>query len=111
MTEERYHLYLAPFNQGTAQIALNEKYARATPDYVMIYNKGEKPEGFKEMTEAELHLLPPDGLKWLREVNVVIIQVFYKERMEEMERANKKFMEDFEKELQAEREKLLKQKE
>ena len=111
MTEERYHLYLAPFNKDTAQIALNERYARATSDYVMIYNKGEKPEGFKEMTEEDLHLLPPDGLKWLNEVNVIIIQVFYNERMEERERANRKFMEEFEKELQAEREKLLKQKE
>ena len=111
MTEERYHLYLAPFNSETAQIALNEKYARATPDYVMLYNKGECPKGYKEMTDAELHLLPKDGLKWLNEINILVIQEFYKARMDEMERANRKFMEEFEKELQAEREKLLKQKE
>lgn len=111
MTEERYHLYLAPFNSETAQIALNEKYARATPDYVMIYNKGECPEGYKEMTEEALHLLPKDGLKWLNEVNLLVIQEFTKERMDEIERANRRFMEAFENELKAEREKLLRKKE
>ena len=110
MTEERYHLYIAPFTNETAQQAFREKYARATPDYVMVYRKEECPERFKEMTDAELHLLPSDGIKWLNGANTTIIQEFVAEHMEAQERANRKFMEAFEKELKAEREKLLQQK-
>jgi hypothetical protein len=99
MEEVRYHLYVAPFTQETAQIALNEKYARATPSHVMIYNtNSECPAGYREMTEDDLHLLPDDSLKWLYETNNVIIQQFVAMRMEEQERANKKFLEEFEKE-------------
>ena len=109
-TEEvRYHLYVAPFNSQTAAIAMEQRYARATSTHVMIYNTGECPELFKEMTDAELHLLPKESLKWLREVNTIIIQQFIAERMEEHERANKKFLEEFEREMQKEREKLLEQ--
>ena len=112
MTEERWHLYVAPFNSETAQIALTERYSRATSSHVMIYRVNpECPEGYKEMTEEELHLLPTDSLKWLLEVNTIIIQRFINERMEEQERANRKFLEEFERELQIEREKLLEQKE
>lgn len=112
MEEVRYHLYVAPFTQETAQIALNEKYARATPSHVMIYNtNSECPAGYKEMTEDDLHLLPDDSLKWLYETNNVIIQQFVAMRMEEQERANKKFLEEFEKELEIEKQKLLRQKE
>lgn len=112
MTEERYHLYVAPFNQETAQIAMNERYARATPTHVMIYRTNpECPEGFKEMTDEYVHLLPADSMKWLQETNSVIIQQFIARRMEENERANRKFMEEFERELEIERQKLLKQKE
>lgn len=112
MTEERYHLYVAPFNKETAQAALNEQYARATHTHVMIYRtNAECPKGFKEMTDDDVHLLPADSLKWLKETNNVIIQAFITQRMEEHERANKKFMEDFERELEIERQKLLQQKE
>ena len=112
MTEEKYHLYVAPFNNETAQIALNEKYARAASTHVMIYKTGgECPKGYKEMTDADIHLLPTESLKWLREVNGAIIQQFVKDRMEEQERANKKFLEEFERELEIEREKLLQRKE
>ena len=109
--EERYHLYVAPFNAETAKIALEERYSRATNTHVLIYNMKECPEGFKEMTEEDLHLLPNDSLKWLREVNTIIIQQFITQHMEEQERANRKFLEEFERELQIEREKLLQQKE
>ena len=67
--EERWHLYLAPFNSETAAIAMAERYARATPTHVMIYNeKDECPDGFKEMTEETLYLLPVEDRKWLKEV-------------------------------------------
>lgn len=112
MTEERWHLYVAPFNAETAQIALTERYSRAAATYVIIYRTNpETPEGYKEMTEDDLGLLPTEALKWLREVNVVIIQAFINEKMEEQERANRQFQEEFERQLQIEREKLLQQKE
>jgi hypothetical protein len=77
VTEERWHLYLAPFNSETAAIAMAERYARATPTHVMIYNeKDECPDGFKEMTEETLYLLPVEDRKWLKEVNNIIIQQF-----------------------------------
>jgi thioesterase domain-containing protein len=108
--EERWHLYLAPFNSETAAIAMAERYARAMPTHVMIYNeKDECPDGFKEMTEETLYLLPVEDRKWLKEVNNIIIQQFIVRHMEEQERANKKFLEEFERELQKEREKLLQQ--
>ena len=108
MTEERWHLYVAPFTPETAEIAMNERYARASASHVMIYRiNPECPEGYKEMTEADVHLLPSDSLKWLREVNNIIIEQFISEKMEEQERANKRFLEEFEHELQVEREKLL----
>ena len=112
MTEERWHLYVAPFNSETAQAALNEKYSRVTVSHVMIYRTNpETPDGYKEMTSDELGLLPVDSLKWLQEVNNVIIQQFISEKMEEQERANKAFLAEFERELEAEREKLLKKEE
>ena len=110
MTEEKYHLFVAPFTETTAAIAMSERYALATASHVMIYRTNpECPESFREMTEENLHLLPDESLKWLREMNITIIQDFRNRKMEEQERANKKFLEDFERELEAEKQKLLQQ--
>lgn len=107
MTTETYRLYAAPFNSETAQAAMNSEYARATPTHVIVYSTGEKPKGFKEITKETLSLLPKEDMKWLAEINRGIIQDFVKKHMEEQERANKQFLEDFERELEKERQKLL----
>lgn len=108
MTEVRYHLFVAPFNERTAAVALSERYALVTASHVMIYRENpDCPEEYREMTEENLHLLPKDSLTWLREVNNTIIQTFISQKMEEQERANRAFLEAFERELEIEKQKLL----
>lgn len=109
MKTEKYRLFVAPFNSETAKIALDERYARATKTHVLIYKTGKKPEGYKEMTDADLHFLPQKDRKWLQEVNMVIMQKFLMENREKANEANAKFFEEFEKELEKEREALSKQ--
>lgn len=109
MKTEKYHLYVAPFNEKTAEIALNEAYSKATKTHILIYRKGKCPDGYKEMKEADLYLLPASDAKWLREINMMLIQKFMMKNREKQEKANIKFLNDFEKELEIEREKLKKQ--
>lgn len=109
MKTEKYRLFVAPFNSETAKAALDEPYARATNTHVLIYKKGKRPEGYKEMTDADLHFLPQKDKKWLKEVNMIIMQRFLMENQEKANEANAKFFEEFEKELEKEREALSKQ--
>ena len=106
MREERYRLYAAPFNKDTAEIALNEQYARATKTHVLIYKRGKCPTGYKEITDANAYMLPAADQKWLKEVNLLLMREFMQRNREAEEKAGMKFLEEFEKELQIEREKL-----
>lgn len=111
MKTEKYHLYVAPFNEETAGIALNEAYSKATKTHILVYRKGKCPDGYKELKEENLHLLPASDVKWLKEINMLLIQQFMMKNREREERANQKFFSEFERELQVEREKLKQQEE
>ena len=103
MRTEKYRLYAAPFNTETATVALSESYSRATKTHVLIYKRGKCPDGFKEMTDDTIHLLPSADRKWLLEMNMALIQEFVQKDADRKESANKKFLEEFEKELEKER--------
>ena len=109
MKTEKYRLFVAPFNSETAKEALDEPYARATNTHVLIYKKGKKPDGYKEMKDADLHFLPQKDRKWLQDVNMILMQMFLVENQEKSKEADKKFFAEFEKELEKEREALSKQ--
>ena len=94
---ERFRLYAAAFNKETAEIALNEPYSKASKTHVLVY---------KEITDENIYLLPVSDREWLGEVNQVIMQRFLLEHRAEEEAANKRFLEEFERELEIEREKL-----
>lgn len=106
MRAEKYRLYVAPFNQETAKVALSEPYAKASKTHILLYKKGKKPDEYKEITDENINLLPAADRKWLQEINVRLIREFMREHREEEERANKKFLEEFERELQIEKQKL-----
>lgn len=106
MRAEKYRLYVAPFNQDTAKVALSEPYAKASKTHILLYKKGKKPDEYKEITDENINLLPAADRKWLQEINVRLIREFMREHREEEERANKKFLEEFERELQIEKQKL-----
>ena len=105
-TTERYHLYAAAFNRETAEIALNEPYSKASKTHILIYRKEGCPEGYKEIKDADVFMLPSTDQQWLGEVNKMLIQRFLIEHREERERADKKFLEELERELENERRKL-----
>lgn len=109
MKTEKYHLYIGMLNPENINTALNEAYSRATKTHVLIYKQGKAPEGFKEIKETDMFRLPNSDLEWLKEVNMAVIQKFMIQHEAEKRRAEKKFLEEFEKELQKEREKLSKQ--
>lgn len=109
MTIEKYHLYVAAFNRDTAQIALNEPYAKASKTHILVYRKGRCPKGYKEMKDADTGLLPREDQKWVQEMNLILIGKFLEEHEKEREKADKKFLEEFERELETERQKLAEQ--
>ena len=109
MRTEKYRLYIGMLTPENITTALNEAYSRATKTHVLIYKQGKGPEGFKEITDADVFRLPNADLKWLKEVNMAVIQKFMLQHEEKQRKAEKKFLEEFEKELQKEREKLSKQ--
>lgn len=106
MRTEKYRLYVAPFNQETAKVALSEPYAKASKTHILLYKKGKKPDEYKEITDENINLLPAVDRKWLQEINVRLIREFMLNHREEEERANEKFLEEFERELQIEKQKL-----
>lgn len=106
---EKYRLFAATTRNDTMRTALDETYSKASGTHILIYKKGKCPAGFKEIKEPDIHLLPSADREWLREVNLVILKAFEKKYAEEEEKANKKFLNDFEKELESERRKLQEQ--
>lgn len=109
MKTERYRLYIGTLTEENVTAALNEAYSRATRTHVLIYKKGRKPDGFKEVTDVDVFRLPVSDQKWLQEVNTEIMRLFLIQHAEEEKRAERKFLTEFEKELEKEREKLAQQ--
>ena len=109
MKTEKYRLYIGMLNPANINTALNESYSRATRTHVLIYKRGKSPEGFKEMTDMDLFRLPASDRKWLQEINTEIMRDFVIRHAEEEKRAERKFLDQFAKELEKEREKLSKQ--
>lgn len=103
---ERFRLYAAAFNMETAEIALNEPYSKASKTHILVYKRGRCPKGYKEITDEIIYLLPVSDREWLSEVNQVIMQRFLLEHRAEEEAANKKFLAEFERELEIERQRL-----
>ena len=107
--KETWRLYVAPTRRDTMRTALNEAYAKASGTHVLIYKQGKKPNGFKEITDAEIELLPSADKEWLRETNLEVTKLFIAEHEAEVQRAGMKFLSEFERELAVEREKLAQQ--
>lgn len=106
MKQEKWRLFVAPTRNDTMRAALDEAYSKASGTHILIYKKGKCPPGYKEMKDENLHLLPTADREWLNEVNLNVIAEFEKRHAAEQERANMKFLEQFEKELAIERGKL-----
>ena len=107
MTTAKYNLFAAKTNPETMKAAMEEKYGRITPTYVLIYREGdESPAGFKQMGENELRFLTKRDLEWLTDTNIAVMEAFVKAHREEEERAMLKFMEEFRANLEAEQKKI-----
>lgn len=106
MKQEKWRLFVAPTRNDTMRAALDEAYSKASGTHILIYKKGKCPPGYKEMKDGNLELLPAADREWLNDVNMNVIAAFEKRHEAEQERANIKFLERFEKELEIERGKL-----
>lgn len=106
MIVKKYHLYVGVLNTKTIQQAMEESFVRASQTHILIYKEGECPEGFKEITDENIYLLPSADIKWLCEVNIELMKQFRADHEEECRRAEEQFVKDFETELEAEKRKL-----
>lgn len=106
MKEEAYYLYVGMLNPESIKVGLDESFSKVTKTHVLVYKKGKCPNGFKEISGVDYYRLPMSDRKWVQEANTAIMRLFLMEHKEEEERAGKKFLEDLERELQKEDEKL-----
>lgn len=102
---EKYKLFAAICNAETMRIALETPYSRVSNGYILLYKQGDAPAGYKEMTPEILEILTDDEKKWLKDVNLAIIQLFLQEHKEEARKGMLAFGKRFERELQSEVEK------
>lgn len=102
---EKYKLFAAICNADTMRIALETPYSRVSNGYILLYKQGDAPAGYKEMTPEILEILTDDEKKWLKDVNLAIIQLFLQEHKEEARKGMLAFGKRFERELQSEVEK------
>lgn len=100
-----YKLYAAACTGKTMKTAMMTPFARISNGYILLYTKGDAPEGYKELTPAILEILTKDELDWLRDVNIAVMQEFLQEHEEEARKGMIAFGQRFEEELKAEMEK------
>ena len=66
MSEERiYRLYAMAVSYKNIERAMQARFSRVTPGYVMIYTDGEAPENSVEITGEDVKRLSKDDEAWL----------------------------------------------
>lgn len=68
-----YRLYALPPTWDSILLAVNERFSRATPSYVLIYTAGKQPDGSQQITEDNQKLLSSDDQTWLLESGAMIL--------------------------------------
>lgn len=102
----RYRLYAAVTDQSTVKAAFEAPYSRINGRYALIYKRGKAPTGYKEITDKIEALLAESDRQWIQETNARIMAQFVSEHKEAQHMGIMDFAKRFEKELEAEREKM-----
>lgn len=69
-----YKLYALDANEDGIRQAAQERFARITPFYILVYCKdGTAPKGGIEMTQTETHRLSSQDEQWLLDCNIAIL--------------------------------------
>lgn len=107
MRSETYKLFLAPYSVSALETAMSVPFSRATNHYVLIYKRGNRPSAeFKQMGLEQIRMLGKRDMEWLHDVNMEIATDFLRRHSAEEKRAAEKFLQEFQNELEAEKEKL-----
>ena len=104
MRSETYRLFVAAYSVDAMETAISMPYSRATNQYVLIYKRGNRPSpAFKQMGLEQIRMLRKSDLEWLQGVNAEIAMDFLRRHSDEEKRAAEKFLEEFQRELEAEK--------
>jgi len=106
MKNIRYKLYAMKVSQEGLRIAEREQFSMVTPTHILIYRRPwrKTPEGVK-VVASDIRLSAKET-EWLRECNFSIMRAFAEEHEQTATAGMESFVDAFERELMAEREKL-----
>ena len=104
MIKETWKLYKAEADENSIAEAMKQEYARISGEKVLIYCRGKKPNGFTNVKDE--HTLTKEETAWIGESNIAIMTAFSEKHRKEREKAERSFLERFERELEKEREKM-----
>lgn len=102
----RYRLYAAKLGRETIREAIENPLSRISGGYALIYKQGKAPEGYREVIGEAVGLLTETDREWLKDANMAIMLKFAKEHTEARRKGIRDFAARFERELEAEREKM-----
>ncbi|WP_298021034.1 hypothetical protein [uncultured Dysosmobacter sp.] len=106
MKKIRYKLYAMKVSQEGLQRAERERFFMVTPTHILIYRRPwrKMPEGVKAVA-PDIRLSEKET-EWLRECNLSIMRAFAEKHEQTAAAGMESFVDAFERELMAEREKL-----
>lgn len=101
-----YRLYAMRMSDDSISKAVGERFNRITPDYVLIYTDGEKPDNSVLLKDADASRLTDGDQRWLLDCNMVVIAEEAKKHEAEFSQELSERIDALEKFLKAEKEKL-----
>lgn len=101
-----YRLYALSVSRKTVALVAQERFARVTPYYVLIYTQGEKPEGAIEIADGEEKRLSDQDERWLIDCAIVILAEEIEKHKPELFEALSERIQELEAELQRRKEEL-----
>lgn len=107
MTEKKkkYRLFAMRPDADGVRAAAKNAYSRITPQYVLIYKAGRKPDGALEIKGEDLSRLTVSDERWLFESNLKIIAEEAKTKKPETEKKLRSMVDELERALEEERRK------
>lgn len=96
----KYHLYLMSLDRENFSFAVDERFSRITPLYILVYTQ-KKLKGFSEITNdnAVLELSKAD-LDWLDGCNLCIMREILRKNVNMLKEAQERFIADLGKQLE-----------
>lgn len=94
-----YRLFALSLNRRNVELAADERFSRVTPNYVLIYTTGAKPDGSIGVAAWEVDQLSEADRVWLYDCNTAILAEESEKRKPEVIRSISERMERLEEEL------------